>query len=61
MRKWAIWYDPWLDAYYVILKVRKEKLTLQWLSSNNLCEAYKSQCSEDIFIKIMTPLEKELL
>lgn len=61
LKKWSIWYEPYIDECYVVLKVYGNKITIQWLSDGLEYTGLKSDCSEDQFIRMLTPLEKELL
>lgn len=61
LKKWSVWYDPHSEDYYVVLTVYGLRVTLQWLSDGSICRIWKGQCVDDEFVRIMTPLERELL
>jgi hypothetical protein len=61
LKKWTVWYDPFVEDYYVVLKTYKNRVILQWLRDGLIFRGFKSDCLEDRFIRVLTPLEKELL
>lgn len=61
LKRWSVWYEPYVEDYYVVLKIYGKKVTIQWLSDNKKYSGYKYECYDDVFIRMLTPLEKELL
>lgn len=61
LKKWSVWYDPYSDDYYVVLTVYGLRVTLQWLSGGSKFRVWRGQCIDDEFVRMLTPLEKELL
>jgi len=62
LKRWAVWYDPILEDYYVVLRVYKYKIKILWLYSDK--EPYIIDirgCYGDVFVQMMSPLERELL
>lgn len=62
LKRWAIWYDPILEDYYLVLRVYKTKVTIFWLySDKEPCTIDIRGCFGDKFVQMMSPLERELL
>lgn len=61
LKKWSVWYEPYGDDYYVVLKVYGNRITIQWLSDGLQYTGFLSDCYGDEFVRMITPLEKELL
>lgn len=62
LKRWTVWYDPNLEDYYVVLRVYRSRITILWLYTDKKpCTIDIIGCFGDKFIKILSPLERELL
>lgn len=60
-RKNTIWFDPLINQFYKIIKVRKNVIYLKFYDSDDIISIDIEDCYRDIFIKKMSSLEKELM
>lgn len=61
-RKDTIWFDPTFNDYYLVIKKTKYKAVILWLYSSSEEHTISiSSCAYDEFIRVITPLEKELI
>ena len=62
-KKYTVWFDPYCEEYYVILKKYGSKVTIRFIA-----DPYREElvvriqdCSYDTFVKKLSSLEIELL
>ena len=62
-KKYTVWFDPYCEDYYVILKKYGSKITLRFFGDQERSEIVVriEDCSYDTFIKKLSSLEIELL
>lgn len=56
-----IWYDSYLSDHYVVLSIDDYKLEVYWMSYGIKTYTTFFECKDDVFIRYISPLEKELL
>lgn len=61
LKKWSIWYEPYVEEYYIVIKVYGKKVTIKWLLDGTEYTGYKHDCFDDEYVRMATPLEKELI
>jgi len=63
VKKWTVWYDPILASYYVVVGVYKNSVKILWLDCYSDFPSVVSltSCEDDSFVRILSPLERELL
>lgn len=60
--KWQVWYDPFVEDTYIILHVDEERqlLNISWQNYGMVLDVPKTQCEEDVYLKTLSRLEREL-
>jgi hypothetical protein len=62
-----IWEDLYSSKFsenlrlYLILKISKTAIKIQWLSDGSVCEVHPKTCAPDLYVRDVSSLEKELL
>lgn len=60
-KKNTVWFDPWTEKQYVIIRVYKENIYLRFLDYGTVIKVTTAECEEDEFVRVLTSLEKELM
>ncbi len=61
LKKHTMWFDPFCEDFYVVLKKYGAKVTIIFMTDNTPIKVRTCDCLEDKFIKKLSPLEIELL
>jgi hypothetical protein len=56
-----VWYDNHLCDEYVILAIDGFTMYLHWMTYNLKTTTNMFECRDDVFVRYISPLEKELL